>query len=253
LSILDALPPENRYQFASRLLRDPVLLVRTEAARISAPAMRMQLDPAEQAVLQAAVQEYIASQMENAERPESHLNLGNMYSQGGDATAAEKAYRQAIKLDPKFGPAYANLADLYRLQGMDQFATKVLNEGIGELPENATLYHAQGLLLARGKQMDMALASLKKAADLQTGVARYTYVYGVALNSNGNPAGAIQVLEQGYLNHPRDREMIFMIASIYRDQGLRDKALEWVQKLLLINPADQNALQFIEMLNGPKQ
>jgi len=253
LSVLDALPPENRYQFASGLLQDPVLLVRTEAARISAPAMQSQLEPAEQLVLQKALLEYIDTQKENAERPESHLNLGNLYAQTGDVTSAEKAYRQAIKLDPKFAPAYANLADLYRSQSMDQFAGKVLSEGINELPENGTLYHAQGLLLARSQQMDLAIDSLKKAAELQPDSARYTYVYGVALNSTGSASDAILVLEGGHRMHPRDQEMIFMIASIYRDQGQKDKALQWADKLLLINPADQNAQQFINKLNEATQ
>jgi len=253
LGVLDALPLENRYQFASALLNDPVRLVRIEAARVCAPAMRTQLDPAENKVLQSALREYIDAQNENAERPESHLNLGNMYSQSGNATAAENAYRQAIKLDSKFGPAYANLADLYRLQGMDQFASEVLNEGIGELPANATLYHARGLLQTRDQTMDLALVSLKKAADLQPETVRYTYVYGVALNSTGDSAGALQVLELGHVNHPRDQEIIFMIASVYRDQGRQDKAMEWAQKLLQNNPADQNALQFIEMLKGARQ
>ncbi len=253
LGVLDSLPAENRYQFASALLSDPIRLVRTEAARISAPALRSQLPTAERSILQSALREYTDTQNENAERPESHLNLGNMYSQTGDATAAEKSYRQAIKLDPKFAPAYANLADLYRTQGMDQFAVKVLKEGINELPEDATLYHAQGLLLARSQQMDVALASLKKAAELQPQAARYTYVYGVALNSNGSTAEALNVLEQGHTAHPRDQEIMFMVASIYRDQGKKVKALEWVEKLVAINPADQNALQFIEMLNASGQ
>jgi len=248
LGILDALPPENRYQFASPLLHDPILLVRAEAARIAAPAIRDQLEPAERAVLQAALQEYIDTQNENSERPESHLNLGNLYSQTGDVTAAEKSYRHAIKLDPKFGPAYANLADLYRAQGMDQFAVKVLDEGIGELPQDATLHHARGLLMARGQQMEVALDSLKKAAELMPDAARYTYVYGVALNSTGNAGEALAVLQRGHATHPRDQEIIFMVASIYRDQGQKNKALEWADKLLQINPADQNALQFIEML-----
>ena len=251
LGVLDVLPPENRYQFASALLQDPVLLVRTEAARISAPALRAELDNQQRAVLQSALQEFIDAQNENADRSEAHLNLGNMYSQTGNLIEAEKSYRQAIKLDVKFGPAYANLADLYRAQGMDQVADKVLKDGIDKLPEDATLYHALGLLQARSRQMDMALSSLKKAAELQPGAARYTYVYGVALNSAGNTTEALHVLEQGFANHPRDREIIFMIASINRDLGQNDKALVWAKKLLAINPADQNATKFIEMLGDP--
>ena len=252
LGVLDALPPENRYQYASPLLKDPVLLVRIEAARVSAPALRTQLPQDERAVLQSALLEFVDAQNENADRPESHLNLGNMYSQSGDMVAAEKSYRQAIKLDPEFGPAYANLADLYRAQGMDQIAGKVLKDGISKLPENATLYHALGLMQARTQQMDTALSSLQKAAELQPAAARYTYVYGVALNSVGKTTEALQVLEQGFARHPGDREIIFMIASIYRDQGQNDKALEWAQKLLAINPADQNASKFIEMLDATK-
>jgi len=253
LGVLDVLPPENRYQFASPLLTDPVLLVRAEAARISAPALRTELTSQQRAVLQSALKEYIDTQNENADRPEAHLNLGNMYLQTGDQVEAEKSYRQAIKLDVIFGPAYANLADLYRAQGMDQVAEKILQEGIGNLPEDGTLYHALGLLQARNQQMDVALGSLKKAAELEPGAARYTYVYGVALNSTGNPAEALHVLEQGFANHPGDQEIIFMIASIHRDLGQNDKALEWAQKLLEINPADQNATKFIELLGEPRK
>jgi len=253
LGILDALPPENRYQFASALLKDPVLLVRTEAARISAPAVRAQLDEQQYEILQSALQEYIDTQNFDADRPEPNMNLGNMYSQTGDMIKAEQAYRRAIKLDPKFGPAYANLADLYRAQGMDKYASKVLKEGIGKLPENGTLYHALGLLQARNQQMDLALESLKKAVELQPEAARYTYVYGVALNSTGKTTEALQILEQGFETHPNDREIILMLASINRDLDQKDKALEWAQKLLAINPADQNALQFIEMLKAGGQ
>jgi len=103
--------------------------------------------------------------------------------------------------------------------------------------------------MARSQQMDAALASLKKAAELQPETTRYTYVYGVALNSTGDASRALSVLEQGHTLHPRDPEIIFMVASIYRDQGQKDKAMEWAQKLIAINPTDQNALQFIEMLN----
>jgi tetratricopeptide (TPR) repeat protein len=253
LRVLDALPAENRYQLSSPLLEDPVLLVRTEAARISAPALSTQLSATERRVLQSALEEYTASQMHNAERPESHLNLGNLYTQTGNVIESENALRRAIELDQKFSPAYANLADLYRAQGMDQAAGDVLNEGIENSAEDGTLYHSRGLMQARGQRMDLALNSLKKAAELQPEIARYAYVYGVALNSAGNTDAALQVLKQNSEVHPGDLETIFMIASIYRDMGKNEEALVWAQRLLTINPADQNATQFIKTLKTPKQ
>ncbi len=253
LGVLDTLPAQNRYQFAAPLLTDPVLAVRIEAARVSAPALGTRLAPEKQAVLQTALHEYVAAQEENADRPESHLNLGNMYLQSGNKVEAEKAYRRAIKLDPNFAPGYVNLADLYRVQGMDQAARAVLKQAIKIQPEHASLYHSLGLMQARTEQLDLALENLKKAAELQPGNARYTYVYGVALNSASKPSEALQVLEQGFARHPHNRQIIFMIASIYRDQERKDMALEWAQKLLRINPADNNALKFIEMLSMVKQ
>jgi hypothetical protein len=44
-----------------------------------------------------------------------------------------------------------------------------------------------------------------------------------------------------------------MIASINRDLGDKEKALHWAEKLLAINPADQNATKFIEMLKASQQ
>jgi len=58
--------------------------------------------------------------------------LADEYNQNPFETFQSKSValtiRQAIKLDEKFGPAYANLADLYRAQGMDQDAGKVLRD-----------------------------------------------------------------------------------------------------------------------------
>ena len=253
LGALEALPAENRYQFAAPLLQDPILAVRSEAARIAAPGVRSQLEPQERQILMAAISEYIDTQHANAERPESHLNLGNLYSNSGDLMAAEAAYSQALKLDPEFGPAYANLADLYRAQGQEAQAKKILTDGLSKLPENTSLHHALGLMQVRGRQLDLALISLKKAATLEPENARYTYVYGVALNSTGQADTALQILEQSLNIHPRNQEIIFMLASINRDQGKNAEALKWAQRLLEINPADKNAIQFIQQINSTSQ
>lgn len=250
LGVLDLIPPEKRYQLAQPLLQDPVRLVRTEAARVSAAALQATLPPSDLQILRAAFKEYIDTQLQDADRPESHLNLGIVYTQAGDAVAAENAYRQAIKLDPHFGPAYTNLADLYRLQGLDKNAEKVLAEGIKQQPEDAALYHALGLLQVRSSLLDAAIVSLGKASELAPEVVRYTYVYAAALISAGHATEAIKVLEEGYQQHPRSREVVYMIVNIYRDQGQQTEALEWARKLLALNPADQQTARLIQQLES---
>lgn len=250
LGVLESIPPENRYALAQPLLQDPVRLVRTEAARVSAVAFQSQLPAEERQILQAAFKEYIDTQLQDADRPEAQLNLGIVFAQSGDAVAAEQAYRRAIKLDKEFGPAYANLADLYRMQGLEKNAESVLREGIGAQPENASLYHALGLLQARNNQLGTAIETLGTAARLAPDVARYSYVYGVALHSAGQADEAIKALTAAYEQHPRSTEIIHMIASIYRDQGDKKEALNWARKLTALNPADQQAKQFILQLQN---
>jgi Flp pilus assembly protein TadD len=70
--------------------------------------------------------QFEAAQTENADRPESLVNLGNICLSGGEADRAEAAYRRAMTLDVRFVPAYANLADLYRAGRRD--AERVLRD-----------------------------------------------------------------------------------------------------------------------------
>ncbi|MDD2769332.1 MAG: hypothetical protein PHT19_11400 [Methylococcus sp.] len=44
----------------------------------------------------------------------------------GEAGPAEQAYREALRLDPAWVPAYANFADLYRQTGRDDEGSALL-------------------------------------------------------------------------------------------------------------------------------
>jgi tetratricopeptide (TPR) repeat protein len=206
LAGLEALPPEQRAAIAAPLLRDPVLVVRIEAARLLAPAAAS-LAGAQRAAFDAAAGEYVATLRYNADRPESRTGLGTFYGTLGRYDEAERALRSALALAPRFVPAYVNLADLHRAQGRDADAEAVLREGLAAVPGDASLHYALGLALVRLKRMPEALHELARAVALAPDNARFAYVYAVGLHSVGRRSDALQELDRALARHPDDREL----------------------------------------------
>jgi tetratricopeptide (TPR) repeat protein len=248
LRALQQLPIQNLYPLASPLLEDPVLAVRSEAARMLAAAVTMELTEQQAKTLNKSIRDYISTQSLHADRVESQMNLGNLYQSMGEAGEAEKRYRRALKLDPNFSPAYVNLSDLYRAQGLNEQSLGVLQEALQRQPESADLHHSLGLAMVRRGDNQKALIALKTASELEPQTPRYAYVYGVALNSTGRSEKAIQVLTQAHNYHPRQRDIIFALATIYRDAGNRNEAVKWTHYLLEINPGDATAHELLKAL-----
>ncbi len=248
---MDVLPVESALPFSAHLLQDDYLAVRSQAARLLAGAPRAQMNPAGADLLARAMAEYAATQELNADRAESLLNLGILQASLGEGVQAERYYRQALKRNPAFVPAYINLADLYRTQGMNAQAIATLQGALGSLPDTAPLEHALGLALVRGGRLPEALTALQRAAALEPENPRYAYVYAVALHSSGRAEAAVATLEGAHRDHPGDRDILFALAAFNRDLGRTEAALGWANRLLALDPADGRALQLRQSLEGP--
>jgi Flp pilus assembly protein TadD len=249
LRALEGADPRVHAADSGELLRDPVLGVRITAASLLAGAPPETLNPAQRQAQDSAFKEYLAAQQINADRPENQLNLGLYYMRTGRFDKAEEHYRQAIKLEPSFAPAYVNLADLYRVWKGDRDSEKVLREAIKAVPDDAGVMHALGLLLVREKKVDEALILLKGAAERAPENARYAYVYGVALNTTGQTSKAIAVLESTQKRHPYNRDLLYALATINRDAGKLDVARRYAEELAAVAPNDpevQSLLRHLE-------
>jgi tetratricopeptide (TPR) repeat protein len=235
---LPGIPPPSFVYATAPLLGDPVRAVRIAAARALAGTDLLALTPEQQSAFVKATAELVAAEMVDADRPEAHLNLGLLDLRRRELPEAEKEYRIALRLDPSFVPALANLADLDRARGMDDEGAELLKKAMAIAPDNADVRYALGLLLVRRRDYAAALDLLRRAHELMPDNARYAYVYAVALNSSGKAQEASAILEQAHQQHPADHDVLMALVSIARDQGDFAAALGHARELLVLDPGN---------------
>jgi tetratricopeptide (TPR) repeat protein len=237
VQLADVMPAETRAELLGPLLADATRVVRIEAARSLAGGqsrLPQELLPR----WEAASQEYVATLQYNADRPESRVALGGFDAALGQADAAQAQFAAAIRLDPEYVPAYVNAADVLRAQGRDQESADMLQQGLLQAPTSATLHHALGLALIRLRQTEQALASLRRAVELDPATARYTYVFAVALHSTGQADESIRRLQDAVRRWPYDRDMLMALTSFQLESGKRQDARVTARKLVAAYPAD---------------
>jgi len=250
LQAMEMFEPASRPRSVLSLLDDPIRAVRIEAARVLAPARGQSMTAEQRQRLDAVLDEYRQAQTLNADRAESHLNLGLLHLVLGQADRAEAEYRQAIATESSFLPAYVNLADLYRMQGHDEEGESVLRDALSIAPDNPEVHHALGLALVRRKRPEVALDFLHRAWELRPEEARYVYVYGVGLHSTGQTDRALSVLDSGHDRHPGDRDLLVALVTINRDAGRIDAAIAYAERLVRLAPQDPQAGQLLRKLQA---
>ncbi len=249
LGAMEVLPPQERLP-ALPLLNDPVRAVRVEAARQLAPVSADMVSPEQAAAIEAGIAELEESLMVDADRAGAHMTLGAVYVDRGRSEEAERAYRTALRLDPRFGPAAVNLSDLYRSQGRDAEGERVLVDFLSRNPDDGVAHHSLGLLLAREKRYQEAVEELRMAAELRPDDPRYAYVYGVGLQSVGEVDRSIEVFEAALDLHPNDPELLHVMVTTHAQAGRRDEAITYARRLAEVRPDDPNVRAFLANLQG---
>lgn len=242
------LPDDQKTILYKELLYDPVRLVRTRAAGNMPVVSVTTMNQREKERYDRVLAEYLATGMINADHPYTWVDMGNYYLEQGNFFEAEKSYLRAIAIEPALSISYINLADLCRRSNQDSRGEELLLEALLHMPESSDLNHAMGLLLIREKRIGEGIDYLKKAAGLSPDIARYGYVYGVALYSTGNYQEAISFLEQVRNNHPFDRDVLFALVSYYAETGQWDQSRVVAEELVRYYPDDSSYQEILRRL-----
>jgi Flp pilus assembly protein TadD len=149
----------------------------------------------------------------------------------GELREAEVDLLAAVRIEPAFAPARANLADLYRQQGREDEARSTLRDGLKRQPGDAGLHHALGLALIRAGQRVEALTELARAAALRPDAPRYAYVHAVALHDAGRAREAMAVLERAHERASGDADILEALVAYAREAGDEEEADRWASEL----------------------
>lgn len=247
---LRSLPAELRMRLpGARLLADPVRGVRVEAA--AAYAGMSDLLPFEDARAFGGAAADLRTAYESlANRPEALVALATFETAEGDVSKAVRLYEQALRIEPRAVTARANLADTLRRLGEEARAEDLLREGLALDENSAALHHALGLSFVRGGQPEAALTELRLATELAPDNPRFVYVLGIALNSMDQQAEALRVLRDARTRFDGDFEIAMVLATILRDSGDQDGALEIAYTLARRHPEDQNVVALLRSLQA---
>lgn len=249
---IDAADATELARLLAPLLRDPVRLVRIDAGRRLAALPDAALTEEQRRDRDRAVAEFVAAQQLDADRAEAWLNLGALATELRRYEEAERHYREAIRLSPRFPAGYVNLGDLYRMLGREEEALRVLRDGAERAPGSADLPYALGLALVRSGRLGEAIPELARASALAPEVARFAYVHGVALESLGPPGAGIEVLEAALERHPWDPDLLAALVAYCRGAGRLEDAIDHARRLAALQPDDPERRGMVEQLEAER-
>jgi predicted CXXCH cytochrome family protein len=240
LQALEDASTDTRWALAEPLLSDPQRSLRIEAARIlggSAPlsdAQRRKLDP--------AWTDFIAAVRVNADRAEWHLLHATALAARGEAEPAIQESQVAIGLNPRFGGAYVNLADVYRQAGRDDLCERTLVEGLAMDPRSAALHAAMGLLRVRQHRVADAIHELAQATKLDPDNGSYGYLYAAALQTqDANEATRFLETALADSGHRHERSEFFLLLQRVSEQGDRKQIGPYLPQLRALAASDPQA------------
>ena len=158
---------------------------------------------------------------------ETYNILGIAYMKLGRVLDAQRAYERAIRLAPKYGEAYNNLARLYA----DNYP-HVLAADSQVLPLSSI-----GSVLRTAPQLRLAEALAYTAVTLNPDVAAYHDTLGWVLSRRGQVNKAMKTLERAIDLQSDAIEPHYHLAQVALKANERKKAVKAIRNVFKLNPA----------------
>ena len=218
--------------------------VQSDIARTISGALHAELKPEDEALLTAVP-------TTNTEAFENYL-LGVQRAKTFSYQAfrdAEVFLTRAIKLDPNYAEAWAELAYIYSQSAQTgliskseyiELAEPAVRQALTLNPRSPVAYAQQGFLYAALGDDGAAEQSFKQAIELDPNDTRTLELYGFYLRNVFRAPEAIPVLEAALALDPLSTEIIFQLGKAEMHSGMPEKLIERAERIREIDPTVVN-------------
>ena len=162
-------------------------------------------------------------------------------------------FRKVIELNPKDATAYLAFADMSFSHGALKVRIDFLNIGIQQLPAEARLYLARGVLEEQMNQMDSALHDFEDAHRLDPQLSFAQDAIGMLFNQKHDAVAALKLFEeQSHLHHDDPLLQYFYTEAlsqvVNREHGVLEKAIAAARRAVELEPGYQPARDLLCVL-----
>jgi tetratricopeptide (TPR) repeat protein len=169
------------------------------------------------------------------------IALGEAYDRLNDPEKALAAFRKAIEADPSLEDAYLALAHFSYLHQNNEYALKILDQGLARTPRSARLLHQRGVVQALLGNHEEAEKSLREAVRSDPASNASLLALGVSQLERGLYEDAAATFRQSAAAAPSDFRPEYLYALALKrggDPGRRDEILLALQKAASLKPGD---------------
>jgi len=168
----------------------------------------------------------------DSQLPEAHSALGNFYAYKYDYTRAAQEFREALRLQPQDADAWSDLSWLLTYQEPPDAleAEKAAREAIRLEPSLCMADYFLGRALCLQRRYQEARVAFEKAKELCPASVVGNLGLGQLYLAQGNPERAVSLMEEICSKRPKAAIYRFWLASAYSAQGDRDNALATMKK-----------------------
>jgi tetratricopeptide (TPR) repeat protein len=170
-----------------------------------------------------------------------------------DTPKAVEWFRKAIEINPKNADAYLAFAEMSFNHGAFKVGIDFLNLGIHELPAEARLYLARGVLEEQMTEMDAALRDFQEAHRLDPQLSFAEDAMGMLMSQNHDSASALTLFAKQAQLHPNDPLLQYLYAEALSqtangDETVKAQSIAAAKRAVQLEPTYQPARDLLCVL-----